>query len=177
MKQLATHFCLICTLLLCPLLSTSAHAYKNVNEIPSQTVNYWGRYLRFLDGFQPKYKRKYSNNNAAQANLQTDVLNLVNFLEGIKKNQATQRSFRLSWQAPTKRKDGQSLAKSDIKQFEIYITSGKTGKTHTVRIKHPTQTSYTSGSLKPDTYFVAMITLDKNNRYSELSKVVSKKIY
>lgn len=79
----------------------------------------------------------------------------------------------LSWTIPSKRENGDSISVSELNHYEVYYTS-ESGKSNTVKVSNPSQTSLTVKDLEADTYYFAMAAVDKDGIFSELSNEVPK---
>lgn len=80
---------------------------------------------------------------------------------------------KLSWAIPTRRENGERLARSELGRYEVYYTSDL-GKSDTFRIENTSQTSLTVANLEQDTYYFAMVAVDTDGVFSELSNEVLK---
>lgn len=82
-----------------------------------------------------------------------------------------EKSFVLSWVAPTTRVDGSSLAMSEIGGYEIsYIDSNNTSTN--VLIDDPLRTEVTLANLSPNNYLVYIFTFDQQNRLSPVGNAL-----
>ncbi len=84
-------------------------------------------------------------------------------------------SAQLSWTAPTKRENGDSLPRAELSHYEVYYTS-ESGKSDTIKVSDPARTALTVNDLEGDTYYFAMAAVDKDGIFSELSNEVPKTI-
>ncbi len=82
---------------------------------------------------------------------------------------------QLSWTAPTKRENGDSLQRSELSHYEVYYTS-ESGKSDTIKVSDTSRTALTVNDLEGDTYYFAMAAVDKDGIFSELSNEVPKTI-
>jgi fibronectin type 3 domain-containing protein len=80
----------------------------------------------------------------------------------------------LSWQAPSQRTDGQSLALSDIGGYRVYYGSSSSQYQFSVDINDATATSFVVTNLPLGTYYVVLTTIDVNGLESSYSNEVVK---
>lgn len=82
---------------------------------------------------------------------------------------------KIVWNYPTRRENGTSLSKADIKYFRIYQSSGA-GKSEKVYQVGGTKLEFLVTGLTLGTHYFSVSVVDSANRESDISIVVSKKV-
>jgi hypothetical protein len=84
------------------------------------------------------------------------------------------QSITLSWNIPSTRENNLPLQLSEISAYQIYyfLDGSDQNDGQTVTINDPIITEYTTPQLSSGTYYFAMVTIDTQGNYSDLSDYV-----
>lgn len=96
------------------------------------------------------------------------VYNNVKYCKALRAN--------ISWSIPTTRSDGQALAISELKGYEVYWTRSSDNAKGVIKVSSATQVTTAFDVYTPGTYYFAMSAIDSAGLKSALSTMVEAKL-